>query len=240
MEFTYDAYANLVSELREHKYQFASYHDYKCFEKCVIMRHDIDYSLEKAVKLAEFEKQLDMKSTYFILVSSPFYNVISADSLSQIKVIQNAGHEIGLHFDELNYTEDQYRKFGGVERAIRKELELLSSVLDSEIRSVSMHRPSKKTLEANYDFGDVVNSYGKEFFDGFKYVSDSRRRWREDVNEVIQSDKYPQLHILTHAFWYNTVERDIKESILAFIDEAKEERLVSLDQNITDLSEIID
>ena len=103
-----------------------------------------------------------------------------------------------------------------------------------------MHRPSKKTLEANYDLGDVVNSYGKEFFNGFKYVSDSRRRWREDVNEVIQSDKYNRLHILTHAFWYNTVERDIKESILAFIDEAKEERLVSLDQNITDLSEIID
>ena len=54
MKFTYDAYENLISKLQKHGYQFASYYDYKSFEKPVIMRHDIDYSLQKSVELAEF------------------------------------------------------------------------------------------------------------------------------------------------------------------------------------------
>ena len=76
MKFTYDAYENLISKLQKHGYQFASYYDYKSFEKSVIMRHDIDYSLQKSVELAEFENQLGIQSTYFILISSPFYNIV--------------------------------------------------------------------------------------------------------------------------------------------------------------------
>ena len=67
MEFTYDAYENLVSKLEKYGYQFASYHDYKSFQKCVVMRHDIDYSLQKSVELAELENQLGIQSTYFVL-----------------------------------------------------------------------------------------------------------------------------------------------------------------------------
>ncbi len=239
MEFTYDAYENLVSKIEEYGYQFASYHDYKSFEKCVIMRHDIDYSLQKSVELAEFENQLGIRSTYFVLLSSPFYNIMSRDAVKKIEKIQNAGHEIGLHFDELNYDKLEYDKIGGVEKAIYQEIDLMSSILDCDIRSISMHRPSPKTLQANYDLGMIVNSYGREFFEGFKYVSDSRRRWRENVDEIISCGLYNKLHILTHAFWYNEIEKNIKQSILDFMDEAKEERLHFLDQNITNLAEII-
>ena len=158
MEFTYDAYENLISKLEKYGYQFASYHDYKAFEKCVIMRHDIDYSLQKSVELAEFEQQLGIKSTYFVLLSSPFYNIVSKDAITKIKKIQNAGHEIGLHFDELNYDESEYDGMGGVEKAIYREIDLMGSILDCDIRSVSMHRPSPKTLQANYALGMIVNS----------------------------------------------------------------------------------
>lgn len=239
MKFTYYAYANLIYMLRKYGYQFASYHDYKGLEKCVIMRHDIDSSLEKAVELANLEKRQGVQSTYFVLISSPFYNVVSADSIRKLKMIQAAGHEIGLHFDELNYDPIEYQKLGGVENAIYKEIDLLASVLDYKIRSVSMHRPSKKTLQADYDLGDVVNSYSKVFFEEFKYVSDSRRRWREDVCEIVRSGEHDKLHILTHAFWYNTVEKDIKQSILEFIDNAKQERKIAMSKNITDLDEIL-
>ncbi len=128
---------------------------------------------------------------------------------------------------------------GGVENVIRREINLLADVLECEIKSVSMHRPSLKTLHANYHLGNIVNSYSTEFFSGFKYVSDSRRRWREDVCEIIKSREYDRLHILTHAFWYNVVEKNIKQSILEFIGNAELERKIALSKNITDLDEII-
>lgn len=239
MNFTYDAYEDLILSLKEYGYQFVSYHNYEHLKRCIIMRHDIDYSIEKAVELAKLEEKVGIQSTYFALVSTPFYNVLSSEVKEQLDCIVSLGHEIGLHFDEVNYNEVYYQNIGGVPNAIQKEIRLMESALNRDIKAVSMHRPSKETLQANYDLGEIVNSYGKEFFDEFKYVSDSRRRWREDVYEIIKSGKYDRLHILTHAFWYNETEKDIKQSLLDFMDKAKEERFHFLDQNITNLAEII-
>ena len=67
-----------------------------------------------------------------------------------------------------------------------------------------MHRPSRWVLEADLKIPGMVNSYGKEFFQDFKYVSDSRMRWREDVMKYAIEKAYPRLHILTHAFLPST------------------------------------
>ena len=72
MEFTYSGYEELVNELKTHKYEFCSYENYYKDSKCVIMRHDIDYDLEQAVRLAEIENRLGISSTYFVLLSSDF------------------------------------------------------------------------------------------------------------------------------------------------------------------------
>lgn len=239
MEFSYDGYKNLISLLQKNNYSFASYYNYKKFDKCVIMRHDIDSSLDKAVSLAELEQNLGVRSTYFVLISSPFYNIISREARRKINAILNAGHEIGLHFDESNYDQQYYKMVGGVEKALLKEVELMQNILQMGIKSVSMHRPSKKTLEANYDLPGIVNSYGKEFFCEFKYISDSRGCWREDVNNIILTGGYKRLHILTHALLYDHKEKNIKETIMEFIENAKAERYDNLNQNMTDLEGII-
>ena len=56
-------------------------------DRVVILRHDIDYSLDKAVALAELERELGVSSTYFVLLTSEFYNLLSKDNLSKISKI---------------------------------------------------------------------------------------------------------------------------------------------------------
>lgn len=56
MEFTFNAYKNLVETLKEHGYIFSSYLDYDKYDKSVIMRHDVDRDLEKALKFCEMEQ----------------------------------------------------------------------------------------------------------------------------------------------------------------------------------------
>lgn len=51
-------------------------------------------------------------------------------------------------------------------------------------------------------FPGMVNAYSGTYFKKMKYVSDSRRHWRENVDEIVESERYPRLHILTHPFWY--------------------------------------
>lgn len=239
MDFTYSAYSAMIDSLKKNGYSFSDYHTCHKYDKCVILRHDIDYSINKAVKLAELEYSLGVKSNYFVLISTPFYNVISRDIWGKLDLISNRGHNIGLHFDEKNYSNDYYRDNGGVKNVILKETKILEEILGRKVNSISMHRPSKETLDADYDFGNIVNSYGKIFFKEYKYVSDSRRNWRENLEEIIESGNFNKLHILTHAFWYNSQEESIKDSIYKFIDSAANERYDILNDNIRNLQGII-
>lgn len=236
MRFTYESYTKMIALLRRCGYTFTDYNVCDNYKKCVILRHDIDTSLDKAVQLAKLEEKLRVNSTYFILLSSDFYNVMARDSRDKIEEIQNAGHNIGLHFDELNYDRSSSK---GIKEHIIQEIKIMEGILQTKIKAVSMHRPSKETLEADYDLSPVINSYGKKFFKEFKYVSDSRRRWREDVMEIIQSGKYDKLHILTHAFWYHDKEKDLKTTIKEFVNQGSIDRYHVLDKNITDLKSIL-
>lgn len=240
MQFTYRAYEKLILLLRDKGYEFSNYRKRKTKDRIVILRHDIDYSLDKAVALAEVERGLGVSSTYFVLLTSDFYNLLSKDNLSKISKIDKLGHNIGLHFDEVNYSEEYYKDHGGIKNVILEEVNLLKKIIGIEVDSVSMHRPSKKTLESNIDLGPIINSYGQQFFRDFKYVSDSRRRWREDVEAIVNSGKYNKLHILTHAFWYNNKEENIETAILNFVKEGNKDRYDILNKNISNLSEILD
>lgn len=235
MEFTYKGYELLIQTLKEYEYAISDYHNYGHLNRCVILRHDIDNSIEKAVKLASIERRLGVKSTYFTLVTSDFYNPRSKKSVEGLLKIQSLGHEIGLHFDEMAYDD-----LGDVVGSIQKEAKLLSDILGTPIKTVSMHRPSQKTLDANYEIPGMINSYGKTFFNDFKYLSDSRRRWREPVFDIIKSGQYDRLHILTHAIWYNEVEMDIHDTIKDFVTSANQERYYQEKENIKDIESILD
>ncbi|MBR4924270.1 MAG: hypothetical protein IKZ61_00795 [Prevotella sp.] len=233
--FTFKGYADLIDTLRKSGYEFADYHDYADFTRCVILRHDIDNSIEKALTIAELEHEQGVKSTYFTLLRTDFYNPASRKGLSGLKKIQSLGHEIGLHFDEMAYDE-----LDDVEVAIKHEAGVLSDIIGTPITIVSMHRPSQKTLDANYDLYPMVNSYGKTFFNDFKYLSDSRRRWREPAHDIIKSGEYDRLHILTHPIWYQETEESIHDTIKRFVTSANKERYLQESENIKDIESILD
>ena len=235
MQFTYEGYINLINLLKENQYEFCDYNNYSKREKVVIMRHDVDNSLEKAVELAKLEAEHDIISTYFILLSTDFYNISSKKSLQMIKKIQELGHSVGLHFDEDKYNNCNV----SIMDAVKNEARIMEQIIDSPIGVVSMHRPSTKTLESNYEFDNIINSYGKTFFNEFKYISDSRRIWREDVQMIITSGEYNRLHILTHAFWYNQIEEDIKTSVQRFINNGNTCRYLNMKDNITNIDDIL-
>ena len=190
MKFTYDGYRNLISELRQHDYKISDYYCYKNVKKSCILRHDVDQSLWKALQLAKIEAKLNVNSTYFILLTSDFYNVFSSQNKRLIHEISELGHTIGLHFDEVTYFDtkmnsDMITDLKEYEvklcSFIQSEAATLSELLNIQVDIVSMHRPSKFCLERDLRIPGIINSYSQEFFQGFKYLSDSRRRWSHNT-----------------------------------------------------------
>lgn len=236
MEFTYAAYRSLLSLLRQGGYAFTDYHNYQAYPRCVILRHDIDTDVAQAVRMAETEAAAGARSTYFLLLRTDFYNPASAQSLRMLRQIRSLGHELGLHFDEAAYPPGTAEET--VERILR-EREILSAILEAPVTTVSMHRPSRTTLEADLQIPGMVNSYGKTFFHDFKYLSDSRRRWREPVDEIIRSGSYDRLHLLTHPFWYHEAEQTLLQTVSDFVNAANRQRYAVFADNITELDAIM-
>lgn len=236
MEFTYEAYIELISLLKRNDYIFSKYTNFNKISEPVILRHDVDISLEKALDMAKLEYQKGVSSTYFVLLSTNFYNIFSKESNEILFEIMDLGHEIGLHFDEKRY---EIKDEEDLEKYIQYEKDVLERAFNKEINVVSMHRPSKWILENDIQFKSIINTYSTEFLHHFKYVSDSRMHWREDIISVIKSNDYDKLHILTHPFWYANERQDINEKLMEFIGNGRKQRYKDLSLNIRDLKLLI-
>lgn len=238
MDFSYKSYADLIKLLIERGYKESSYDNYLSSKKSYIIRHDVDYSLEKAVDFAGFENNNNIKSTYFVMLTNDFYNVFSLKGNKNINIIMQYGHEIALHFDECAYP-NIIGKPEMIKDKIIEEIDILSSITGTLIKKVSMHRPSKEIIEANLELPGIINTYSKEFFTKLKYLSDSRMRWREPIEEIIMSGKENRFQILIHPFWYSENYNSIEDIVRRFVNSGNKQRYEALNDNISNLSEIM-
>lgn len=233
MPFTYDAYRLMLQACKNQGYSFSGYDSWGLCDKPLILRHDLDFSLRHALPIAQIEAEEEAKSTYFILAQSDFYNPLSSESRAIIEELSRVG-EIGLHFDETLYPDET-----DFAAAIHREARFLSEALEVPITSVSMHRPSRRTLESDLVIEGMHNAYGKLFFEKFFYASDSRRYWRKPIMDCIRSGENKRLQILTHPFWYGASDRTLKKTLTTFIDNAPFDRTCLLADNFTDLKDVI-
>lgn len=101
----------------------------------LILRHDVDVSLSAALKMAQIEKDLGIRSTYFILFSSEFYNIFDGKNANILKQITKFGHEIGLHYDV-----SQYRFYGrNMNKTLRIQIKLLEHLIGKKVYSIARH-----------------------------------------------------------------------------------------------------
>ncbi len=172
---------------------------------------------------------------YFILFSSNFYNVSSAISRKLIGQIIKNGGKIGLHFDSTQYPIHDYKE---LITCLKKEARLASEIINYEIKFVSMHRPSKDLLEADLEIPGMINSYAQTYFSKMKYISDSRRNWRENVTKIIECGEYNRLHVLTHPIWYcEEEEPGLRHALIRVLQESLLDYYDNLQDNIRDIEQ---
>lgn len=201
MRFTYQSYEELVRLILNSGYRFGLFEE-NIEDNVVLMRHDIDICLEKALSMARLENRLGIQSTYFIWVSGLYYNIFHHRSRALIREIAHLGHDIGLHFDSSKYG---MLDNSGIETMIDVEKNALSSISNDEftIRSISEHIPSRNRLGGRPIHGGMLDAYSSSYFSDIKYLSDSDMNWREDVFSIVKERAHSRIQLLTHPIWYN-------------------------------------
>ncbi len=204
--FTLKHYEEICNIIVNSQYKISFFNDrFLNFKNILVLRHDVDQSLEQSLKIAIIENRYDIKSTFFLWLKSPFYNIFEKKYTDIIYNIIKLGHQIGLHFDESIYKIENKKDLN---KFIEKEINLIRNYFNINIYTVSMHRPSKWLLNNDVKLNKYVNTYEKRFFKDFKYLSDSSRQWKEGcICNKIDVKKYDKLHILIHPFWW--VDKDI-------------------------------
>ena len=83
-EFKYHDFEELLSNLKTKKYNFVSFpearENLEAGNTFCLMRHDIDYDVHKALKIAEIEALQGVTSTFFFLLRTKKYNLLEKTS----------------------------------------------------------------------------------------------------------------------------------------------------------------
>ena len=138
--FSYDDYREIIRLIRESGRE-ATYEEALHRDSFIIMRHDVEYSVDRAYALSRVEDSMDFRSSYLFQWTNNSYNILSKKNRDLLTQMHERGHNIGLHFALNGMTDMQL-----IRERIMKEIEMLSNMLGFEITSFSFHRPSRDVL----------------------------------------------------------------------------------------------
>jgi len=210
-DFTLAHYRDLLRAAQAGGYRWAGF-DREPRAGDVILRHDVDLSLDAAVALAEVEAEEGVWSTWFLMTRSAFYNLASADGERALARLRELGHRVGHHAVYPHVDLDE--RFDPV---------------------VAWHNPDPEYMNDPVD--GAVNVMQPPWFDAEHYRSDSNRHWRSGCpHEALASGDLDWLQMLIHPEIWIYDGETMRETMESFLDADRAARFEQLGRDRIDLS----
>lgn len=203
-DFTRSNYAALI-RLALRGYPVATYASFAPGERFLLWRHDVDFSVHAALRLAEIEAREGIVATYFFLMHSEFYNLFERECFDIAKRILALGHRLGLHFDHNFWSATDSQSFT---EGLQFEKDIFERIFDRRVEAFSFHIPDATTAKFEEDtYCGIANAYSRHFKTEVKYCSDSNGYWRHHrLENLLQSREQTSLQVLTHPeYWQDEV-----------------------------------
>jgi len=209
--FSLEHYAELLGAARAGGYRFAHFDEIPK-PGDLLLRHDVDLSLDAARRMAELEAREGASATYFLMTDSVFYNLASSEGVDAVTRLRELGHRVGLHAVHPN------------------------AVLDDRFDPVvAWHNPDPAYMTA--PIPDAVNVMEATYFDPATYRSDSNQRWRSGCpHDELRESAFPWLQLLTHPEIWVYRGTTMGETMRSMLDDERERRLAQLAADRIDLA----
>ena len=192
--FSLDQYKFLISELASKGLTPTTDWIEKPTKDTLLIRHDSDFSVDFAHKLATFESKLGIHSTYFFMLTSNMYNLVSYEHQRLVNEIIEMGHKVSIHFDPTAHAD--LEKF-------ENEKKLFESIFNVEVDIVSIHRPGPFLDNNNVSLCGVPQTYNDTYSKSIKYLSDSGGRdVMPQLSHFLKGHRSQGLHLLIHPVWW--------------------------------------
>ncbi len=204
-------YGELLAAAKSGGYRFAFF-DHEPAPGDLLLRHDVDLSLDAALTLAGLEAEAGAQATYFVMTQSVFYNLASSEGEHALGRLRELGHRVGLH-------------------AVYPRLELD----DRFDPVVAWHNPDPEFMREPLD--GAVNVMQPEYFDPDHYRSDSNQHWRSGCpHEELAGGGFEWLQLLTHPEIWAYPGETMQETMLAMLEAERGRDLERLADDRIDLT----
>lgn len=214
-DFTEDHYRSLLT-LAKQNFKFIGFNEVKQAvekkERVILWRHDLDFSIHRAYRLAEIEHECGIRATYFIHFHNEFYNLLEKEIVLLIKKIIELGHTIGLHFDTHFYNIEDV---SSLEEYLVFEKQMVKKIFNVDVEVFSFHNTTPFTMSCqNWTYGGLINTYASFFQKEAEYCSDSNGYWRYNrLYDVLNNTTAQTLQVLTHPEWWQEMKMSPWEKI---------------------------
>ena len=240
---SYEVYRQIIRDIqktgKECKYDEAVNKD-----EFIIMRHDVEFSLERAYNLSLVESEMGFTSTYFVQITNNSYNALSKRGIDMMRDMAYRGHIIGLHY-HLNGQTDAL----AVRDGVRDQLRIMSEMVGLPINTYSFHRPTKDVYYYKIRIDGTYNAYGSEYFTyaenvdestdlDVKYIADSKHRWNYGYPNYETLIKYPKIQLLLHPFSWSEEGWDNMNNFYHLIQEKQATLIDTLDDEFLRFKEV--
>ena len=209
--FDLEHYGELLDAAKAGGYRFATFErDPQAGD--LLVRHDVDLSLDAAVSMAELEAATGARTTYLLMTRSVFYNLASGEGERAIERLRKLGHAVGLHAVHPNVDLDE--RFDPV---------------------VAWHNPEPKFMHEPID--GAANPMASPWFSRDHYRSDSNQHWRSGCpHETLARGELEWLQLLIHPEIWVYPGATMRETMLALLEAERARRLEQLADDKIDLS----
>jgi predicted glycosyltransferase len=191
-DFTLGIYRKLMNTLVNSKYHLIPFGDYlkNPEECCVILRQDVDEMSLNSLKAAQIQHALGIKSTYYFRVLPKSYDPRIVDKIVAL------GHEIGYHYEDMEFAYREKLKQGYSRQSILEEqlFDRAIELFEQHLMMLRKHYPVKticmhgsplspfdnKSIWKKYnyrDFGIIGEPYFDLDFSKILYLTDTGRSW---------------------------------------------------------------
>jgi hypothetical protein len=191
-DFSFEHYAEVLEAAKQGGYRWAGF-DRPPEDGDLILRHDVDLSLEAALEMAEVEAAAGAWSTWFLMTRSIFYNLASPDGEAAIARLRSLGHRIAHHARWPHVDLDE--RFD---------------------RVIAWHNPEPEYMQLPVE--GATNAMAPPFFDRDHYRSDSNQHWRGVCpHDALARGEPSWLQLLTHPVIWAYPGATMGETMSAFL-----------------------
>jgi len=172
-------------------------------EPFILLRHDIDFSLKRALQLVRLEHSLGIVSTIFVRIHASGYNLFDLYNYAILRQFRSWGCEIALHHEPLFAQLTREEPLRLLHRAKR----VLESVLDEPVHGLVSHTPRLAPYVPDFTVQDLAQcgfcyeAVEPRFTQENLYLSDANRRWRRGCL-CRHLGQQRRITVLVHPYWW--------------------------------------